>query len=489
MKKILYYAIIAFIFLLSFYFYSSLFYPALNSDNAISILMVHYFKLPHDLYFWGQDRLGSLIPLIGQIPFKIFGLSALVSESITHYGILLAGFLAFSTFLKSLFYKIVFAMVWFFPPMHLIDVTQFYFGIHYSLIAIVCYLLTLFTKERIRQNSVVMNLMLLIIILITILVVWVSDMALVSVIILFGIQLFYYLKENKLSGIVFKKPYLYYASGGIIIGYIFIHYAKSTAFNSQNYTALGDLGSIIQTLLFFIKTITDMLLFKSNETFTSIYSYLVILLILLSVFLLPKMKINDLTRKWALFFLLDAIILFSAIILSKWTLVNNVPRRYFTCTYIAFSLAMLMLFDNLVVNKTATHLLKSLLIITVLIGGAGTIYNLKYIWPKTLTPMVKVVGEFQQLGNIGVIADYWNSYITSCTSPESIKATPHDQTLSVRNPEMVDEVFEQPNLYLIKDMWLDSFPDTINQFGRVLIKDGEQFNIGNCGVCKYRKSH
>ena len=97
MKKIFYLAI-ALIFLLSFRFYSSLFYPILNSDNAVTILMIHYFKLQHDLYFWEQDRMGSLIPLIGQIPFKIFHFSALTSEAITHYLILLLGFFAFSSF-------------------------------------------------------------------------------------------------------------------------------------------------------------------------------------------------------------------------------------------------------------------------------------------------------------------------------------------------------------------------------------------------------
>ena len=140
-NKYQYTIIILLIFLGSFFLYSSLYYALLNSDNAVTVLMVHYFKLPDDLYFWGQDRLGSLIPLIAQIPNKLFRLSPILSESIVHYGILLTGFLAFATFIKSNFYKIVFAIIWFFPPMRLIDVTQFAFGIHYSLIAIICYLI------------------------------------------------------------------------------------------------------------------------------------------------------------------------------------------------------------------------------------------------------------------------------------------------------------------------------------------------------------
>ena len=98
------YIIIGLLFLLSFRFYSSLFYPVLNTDNAVTILMIHYFELPNDLYFWGQDRMGSLIPLLAQIPFKIFNISALTSESIVHYLILLLGFLSFSYFNFFLFF-------------------------------------------------------------------------------------------------------------------------------------------------------------------------------------------------------------------------------------------------------------------------------------------------------------------------------------------------------------------------------------------------
>ncbi len=138
-----YLLLISIIFLLSFRFFSSMFYPILNSDNAVTILMIYYFKLPQDLYFWDQDRMGSIIPLIGQIPFKLFKFSAVTSEAVTHYSILLLGFLSFSTFLKSDYLKIIFALIWFFPPIRLIDTIQLYSGVEYSLIAISCYLITL----------------------------------------------------------------------------------------------------------------------------------------------------------------------------------------------------------------------------------------------------------------------------------------------------------------------------------------------------------
>jgi hypothetical protein len=486
MKKIFFYLVIGLIFLLSFYYYSSLFYPILNSDNAVTILMIHSFNLPSDLYFWGQDRMGSLIPLIGQIPFKLFNFSALASEAITHYLILLLGFLAFSSLLKSYFYKIILAFIWFLPPIRLIDGIQLYSGIEYSLIAISCYLFNLSDKENIQKKIFLHHFILLLITLILIASIWVSDMALMSVFLLIVIQLFYYLRKNKLTKLAFKNPKLYYALIGILIGYIFIHYAKSISSNRQDYTTFSDINTILQSIIIFYNTIADIFLFRATEPFTSIYAYMVIIIIGFSFFVLRKIKINGSTKKWAVFFLADAIVVFVVIIISQWTFLSNVPRRYFTCTYIAFSFFLLLLFDNLVLANKHNYFLKIFIFLTVFIGGAGTIYNLKYIWPKTLKPKIEIVDEFKKLGKIGIISEYWNSYITSCPNPDLIIATPNEQSY-VRNKKITDEVFRQKKLYVIKDMWLESFPDTLKQFGHILLKDGKPFNIGDCNVCKYKK--
>jgi hypothetical protein len=485
MKKT-FYLIIGLIFLLSFRFYSSLFYPILNSDNGASILMIYYFKLPHDLYYWGLDRMGSLIQLVAQIFFKGFGFSALISEAITHYLILLAGYLAFSTFLKSNFYKIIFAIIWFFPPMRLIDVTQFAFGIYYGLIAIACYLFNLNEKGFIKNNSYKHHLILILITLTLITAVWVSDMALISIFLLLMVQIYFYLKTNKLTLSIFKKLELYYGLAGILIGYFFIHYAKSIATNREDYSVFSDLDTIKEVIVIFWNSLSDMLIFNANEPFTSVYTYFVILILGVVIFQFKNIKLKKPVNKWLLFFLLDAILVFIVIMVSKWTFLNGVPRRYFTCTYISLAFTVLLALDNLEIKITQVKIIKTIVLTTVFIGGIGTLYNIKYIWPKIMTPRVEVVKEFERLGKIGIISEYWNSYITSCGNPDLIKATPNDESI-VRSYDIVEEVFQQKNIYVIRDMWLQTFPDTLNQFGHVLIKNGEEFYIGDCYVCKYEK--
>ncbi len=42
-------------------------FAGLNSDHAIHILMAESFDWTKDWYYWGQNRLGSLMPLIGSL--------------------------------------------------------------------------------------------------------------------------------------------------------------------------------------------------------------------------------------------------------------------------------------------------------------------------------------------------------------------------------------------------------------------------------------
>jgi hypothetical protein len=276
--------------------------------------MITNFKLPNDIYFWGQDRMGSLIPLLAQFFYKIFDFKEILAESITHYLLLLLGFLSFASFLTSKWYKLIFAIIWFFPPMHLIDVTQFAFGIHYCLIGMACYLIKTNYSDRFKENIVMSHFLYLLITLLLIAAVWVSDMAIISVTLLICVQVFYYFKNNGTLKNVFLSNGFYYILGGVFLGYSFISYAKSHSVVHNNYSSLGDLNVIWQTLKIFLESVIDLLLFKYNEPFTSIYAYLVILILCLSVFAFFKLKMNAERKKWFMFFALDAVIIFGAII-------------------------------------------------------------------------------------------------------------------------------------------------------------------------------
>jgi hypothetical protein len=486
LNKYGYYVFVFIIIIVSFLFYSSNFYPLLSSDDALNILMAHYYKLPNDIYCWGQDRGGTLIPLISQIFIKIFHFSAVTSVSFSNYLILIIGFIGFSSLLKTKYNKILFAIIWFLPFQRFIDILRFPIGVEYSLIAASIFLINRLDFKS-ASNRETNNITLAVITLIFIISIWVSDLAIITIgTLLVVLLIFSYFERN---AIVLNKSILYSLVFGLTACFLFIKFAKSFAIvKSEHYLSINDMNSFKEAALLVVRANMEVLAFKTNEIFVTFYSYLVILFLIVFIsYLFLKNKFLILfSNKWFAFFVLDFCIIFAALLFSSWVSANNMGRWYFVASYISLSLAILIAIETMDSFKYPTKYLRHILLIIVLIGAISPIYTMKYVGPKTLRPMIKVVSEFKQLGKIGVIAEFWNSYITSCPDPEMIKATPHDKS-DVRNQKLVDMVFEQKNLYIIKDMWMKTFPDTIEQFGYVLLRDGNQFRLGGCEVCKYKK--
>jgi hypothetical protein len=475
------------IIILSFLLFSSVFYPLFNSDDGVTVLMLHYFKLPRDLYFWNQDRVGSIIPLIGQLFYKGLGLSSLWSESIAHYLILILGYLSLSTLLKSNFSKIVFAVIWFFPIMHFIGLVRYTFGLQYSLVGMAIYLMNKY--PAIKQSQVVQRLSLLIaIFLLFVLSAWVSDGAIVTSFIIIVVTAYFSFKSTKsMRGFLFRLETVFTVISGIM-GLLIVYYLKSIArispFYTYNEKVFNSLNEFCKSFAIIKKDIFNVFTFRIIETPESIYAYCVLILFVLMFFFKTRIKSIPVgMRKWLIVFFIDGTVLFILILLSHWALLNGVARRYFTGVYIAYWLAYLIYFDQSKMSNIK-EFARIFIVITIIIGSVGTVYSFKYVFPKRLTPKAEIVREFEQLGKIGIISEYWNSYGTSFVNPDLIKATPHDKS-NVRNYDLVDSVFNQPKLFVIKDMWMDSFPGSMNQFGHRLIRKGKGFYIGDCWVCEY----
>ena len=221
-----YAAFIILIILLSFRLFSTIFYPLVNSDEGVIVLMLHYFQLPHDLYFWGQNRYGAIVPLLGQVPYQLFGLSSLVSEAITHYLILIGGFFAFSAFIKSKINRILFAAVWFLPPLYDTDLLRNVFGLQYSITGMLFFLLYKYQPGyQFKSLSAKLPFYLLLLIL-TIVAFWVSDLAITSILAFLIVNIFYFLKDEKIIAF-FRKSEIYFLVSGLVITYFIIIYLKS----------------------------------------------------------------------------------------------------------------------------------------------------------------------------------------------------------------------------------------------------------------------
>lgn len=89
---------------------------------------------------------------------------------------------------------------------------------------------------------------------------------------------------------------------------------------------------------------------------------------------------------------------------------------------------ILLLFDNTQFGGIKRNIITSFLFITITVGSLSTIHYLKFIRPKRLSSQIKARSEFLSLGEIGIIGEFWNSYVSACPDPSRIKATAHDKS-------------------------------------------------------------
>ncbi len=103
------------IFIFSLCVFSPLGSPFINSDQAIHILMANSISIPDDLYYWNQDRLGSLLPILANLLVRIFHIESIYAITIILYGMLLGTWYFLSVFLENKFSKLLLFIVVFIP--------------------------------------------------------------------------------------------------------------------------------------------------------------------------------------------------------------------------------------------------------------------------------------------------------------------------------------------------------------------------------------
>lgn len=486
-SRLLFVTAICMIVVVSYSFYASSNYPLLNSDDGMAILMAHYFELPRDVYCWGQDRLGSLIPLMSQGFMKGFGASAMTAVSLSNYLILILGYIGFSGLIKSRYGKLVFALIWFFPFQRFIDLTRYTIGVEYSLIAFAIFLILRLQFENKSFFYWKNHVLLLAINLVLGAALWASDLSIVTIaILLFVLYGAHFIKKRTL---IIRKEVLLYTVAGIVGWTYFILLAKSYAVaKTEDFASLNGISEILEGLSIMFRSTFEVMLYSEQDLLTTLYTWLAPVFIGIVTVLIIRKKINVAPdqRKWVTFLLLDFCLVMGVILLSRWVLINEMGRRYFVASYITMSLLIVILVENAVLTQRYKRFLKAGLLTVVLVGAISPIYNMQFVEGKSLRSMKSVSKDFTQLGEIGLIGAYWNAYRISCAYPETIVATPDDLS-DVKNRDLVPLVFAQPKLYVVRDGWMTSFPDTMIQFKIPLKRIGKERLVGGHHIQQYKR--
>jgi len=470
--------IISALILLSFFHYSEYFYPWLNADAAVKILIAVSFSRPGDFYFWGQDRGGSLVPMLGHWIYSLPGMSLVLSVSLAHYLIILSGFLAISNMLKNDTGKVILALFWFLPAWH-----QHYFlvynflALQTSLTAVSVFL----CWKSLQPGSDRRRLFFLFATGLGIfLLCWVSELAFLSLLLLPVLGM------NTLKKRKDFFPWISLAAFTILTA-IVLQYARTFATHTAAYHERIFAGKegIISNIRLIISSLVDIILFRSETGSESIHLWM------LMVFLPPilwfrakhgKESSAMQVRPLIFYFLLNAMAILLFLLSSHWIYLNGTGRWYFVPVYYSILVALLFYLDP--VMAVMGRFRRVLLLLVAASASLTGLYPMYF--PKRLPAKFETVSQLKKLGEAGFIGDYWNAYVIACVNPGHLAATPHDRAY-IRQAEFPGLVLSKPKLYLVRDQWLDNFPDSIPQFGKLLYKDGEEFQLGDCSLCKYRK--
>jgi len=478
-KKYYHIPCIVLIALISFCFYSYLRYPLICSDDAWTVLMAHYFQFPDDLFAWNQSRVGNIIPLMAQFFIHLFNFKAITAVSIAEYILLFVGVMFLGTLFKNKLFKILVAFIFFLPFERYIYITRYYIGWEYSILAIAIYLIN--KVWDMDKTTLKAKIIMIAIMLIFVIDIWVIYNATFSIIILIAILLIYNKKRP-------QKIVLRYSIIGGIISCLVLKFIYSFVNGScEDCNKINTLSDIWQAISILFYRWRGVLLGPQNEILISIFAYLsIILFVVLIVCIIRKKWYRVLIKdKWIAFFLVDACAFFGIYLLSHWVLLNGMGQWYYVTVYISMSMCVLLIFDRLY-NEKQIKYLKYFLLLIVFVGAVSPIYTMRYNNPKTLKPTLENVDELESLGKCGLIGDYWDSWVCSISDPDKIISTPHqDDWASNRNLSMAHKAASMDTVYLVKDNWLESFPDTITQFDNKLKKNGEEFNIGIWTMCRY----
>lgn len=485
-----YYLLLFLLIIFSFCNFAEIYFPLLNSDMAVNVLMAQDLNLPGDFYFWGQDRAGSLIPLLANFLVNAYKFPPVLAVSVIHYLILIVGFFALASFFRNRNLKLVLALIWFFPSWHFLDHIILLFGIQMSMIAISLYFLKMM-QVALKRFERLAWLSLACLSFIT--AIWVSDLALLSLIIVALIVVWKYLpvlKKNRIQFFLKDRDALLkivVITVWFIIGTAFIVYAKHKATRIEAYHThhLSHPKEVLASLKIIFSAAWRILIFSSQNFIESIYAWAIIaglpIILLLSNTRSHFVKFCS-SNKWLIFFALNGILTFFLLIISHWVFLNGTPRRYFTIVYISFWVAILLYIE--VTGSSNRQLRMIILLIVVLIGSISSVN--KFYFPKRLPSRLTEMSDLKKLGDFGLISDYWVAYLTACVDPKHIVATPHDKA-QVRNYYYAETVFKMPKLYLARDEWMNSFPDTIMQFGHILCRKGSELHLGDLYLCQYER--
>jgi hypothetical protein len=489
--KILFYLPAVLIVAFSAWYYAPCFYPQLNSDMAIHILMTKDFELPRDYYYWGQNRLGSLLPMIGHWIYSVVKINPVYICSIVHYAFLVVPVLLIVRLFKSIWLKLTFVVLIFFPFNSYNALL--YIGHPYSqqlfTATLFLYFLSRVHKKLVHQENLNTRDYALVLMWLTlsclffVLGIWVSEFNAIVAMIPLIYVLFYWRQYRK---VVNPKQFtlIILVLGLVNIGgYRWYKHTKVTAVNDQSYNKafITSKKKIAKEFKFMKERIADVFKYKNKENILENTVYLV-LFSLIIVLLIKHKEVQSVNHsKIQLALVFTCVIASVALFFSSWNYRSEFSPRYYTPVYIMLSTALLTWTDRI-----KSRGIKIFLCVVVSFHCyMFTYYTL--IKPGYDRPY-KQYADFKTLRKGTLIADYWESHLLQAIAIDSLQSLSYDNQL-IRNYTWKEIPLSENRFYFINNQNAreHGLRDTIKQHNTLFAFTGKLFQLKTAEVMEYKK--
>jgi hypothetical protein len=429
-------------------------FKGLNSDHAIHILMAESFDWSKDWYYWGQNRIGSFIPMLGALIICLRGGDSFNALGLAQISIIIGILFFLKELVQTRFSFLALATITLAPiyPFWLqLSLGHPYLSqLFFNLFLLVCF----YSKKLSSRHKA------LILPLLAVLSVWASELSAAFLLALAIVEFKALLKILKAQPL--------WLSLSFIIGLSFLYFAKNAAVTIQTYSTLfASPAEIFEELKNLSTDFTRILLFDSNKPFNSLLSWVYLIhLSLLAVFW-RKFKLSFSSASKV--FLLATLLSFILILLSNWSKEMGSPLRYYTYSYILLAIGSITCVDALAQKFPLSPGMA--VIIAAFTFNASIQFNHRFNtgsfdWITRTQSEILVSGlkqEFPHEKSISLIGSYWNTYLIDALS-EQVISIPH-KGANIRDYRNLDQVLANRYFIIVGNEWLDEFPAELHQHG------------------------
>ncbi len=465
--------------------------PQVNADQLIHALMAERFDWSRDAYYWGQDRLGSLLPFLGSI-LTATGLDGLTAMAWVQGLVLLGCGLLWAYLMRDVLMASVGLAFLMLPPYPFEDgvnighpyLSQYVLGL--GLLAL------LEAARRANEASIVLksnastrpfgipNIRSFGLVVLAVANLWASELSLA----LLAAAAWFY--RGTIIQLRRDSPWAVFL--GASFGLLGLWSAKSGAPQQKGFAKLiASPHDMLQSLASQWSEWSATLMGGGNKPFNALFwwAFLVTMLGLVVFGWLRPQRVKALT--WTLGF--ASLGSWAAVHLSGWSAVNGFPLRYFSAAFGFGGLALLSYLSDIGISKKPLVRAGTLALLVIQVWAAWSFNRTFSTGAKGRVTRLQAEELLEREGgsddSIAFIASYWNSYLLDGLSPQAV-GIPHEND-HCRERRYLNEVLDQNEIIAVAAGWVEVLPDTLQQYGVTWIKMGETQTTAGTDYARYLK--